>query len=231
MAEDDVVSGPSLVKVQLWNRALSRIGQTEEVGDEGEETLAARECRKHYDDCVGEALELRSWDFAKAQCELRVGEVGVERAGWAHVYLLPEDLVAPRALVQGDLRASLEPEETRLPYELQMSDDGTAQLFCCDADLSDIDALEYTSNKASIAIWPRLFVSAVVDRLAAELALGLIKGAEGERAWTTRMRAFEAGLAVAHARRIRAAVQDQDIDSPSLRARGYTPPGTGRWTR
>ena len=38
-----------------------------------------------------------------------------------------------------------------------------------DADLADVEALEYTSRLPAVQAWPRLFLSAVVYRLAAEL--------------------------------------------------------------
>lgn len=210
---------PSSVKVDVWNRALSRIGHTDAIEDENDVTLQARECRKHWDDCVGEALELRDWDFAKMQSPLLAAPAGTSRFGWAKVYSLPPDLVAPRALLQGGLRVSLDPEETRIPYELQMNADGTGQLLCTDANLDQVDALEYTSRLPAVAMWPRLFLSAVVYRLAAELALAIIKGREGNALWRDMLGAFESGLAVAHVRRTRAATQDQDIDSASIRAR------------
>ena len=220
MADDEVTSGPSAVKVDVWNRALNRIGQTEWIEDEGADQLAAAVCRKHWDDCLGEALELRDWDFARKQCQLRVAPVGAARAGWNHVYSLPEDFVSARALLQGGLRASLDPEETRLAYELQANDAGDGLLLCTDADLSDVDALEYTSSAVTITVWPRLFVSAVVWRLAAELALAIVKGAEGQRLANAALQMFEAAVAVTHARRARSAQPDQDLEAPSIRARG-----------
>ena len=218
MADDEVTSGPSAVKVDVWNRALNRIGQTEWIEDEGADQLAAvghavRPPR-------GEALELRDWDFARKQCQLRVAPVGAARAGWNHVYSLPEDFVSARALLQGGLRASLDPEETRLAYELQANDAGDGLLLCTDADLSDVDALEYTSSAVTITVWPRLFVSAVVWRLAAELALAIVKGAEGQRLANAALQMFEAAVAVTHARRARSAQPDQDLEAPSIRARG-----------
>src|SRR5690242_13741948 len=98
----------SQTKVDIWNRALDRIGETEEIEDEDDSCLAAAKCQRHYDDCLGEVLESFPWPFAKGQAQL-AELAGVTRAGWGHVYGLPDDFVAARSILYGGLRIGLIP--------------------------------------------------------------------------------------------------------------------------
>jgi hypothetical protein len=51
-------------KVDLWNRALSRIGETELIESENEDRPSAATCRLHYDDLLKQLLESREWRWA-----------------------------------------------------------------------------------------------------------------------------------------------------------------------
>lgn len=62
--------GTSASKVHVWNRALSRIGETDRIQDEDEERLAAEVCRLHWDDIVKEVLARYPWPFARKQTTL-----------------------------------------------------------------------------------------------------------------------------------------------------------------
>jgi hypothetical protein len=157
--------------VDIWNRALNRIGQTERVESPDADSIAARVCDDHYDDCRDEALELRAWRWAKKQ--VACAELaGVTRFGWAHCYSLPPDFISARNLIDNDTRISLVPSETLIPYEVVSNDSGNGRILCTDTALEDFDGLEYTARIETVAAWPRLFVSAVAWRLAAELASG-----------------------------------------------------------
>lgn len=60
----------SAAKVDIWNRALDRIGETQGVQSETEDTPAAGVCRHHYDDILRELLEKRDWPWAIKQVTL-----------------------------------------------------------------------------------------------------------------------------------------------------------------
>jgi hypothetical protein len=205
-------------KVEAWNRALYRIGQTTKILDEAEDTEAAYACSLIWDDCVGEALELRNWPWAKGQATLAV-VTGVIRIGWEYVYGLPADFVAACAILSGEVRFSLVPGEGRVAYEIQANDAGNGQVLCTDLEVETTDILEYTRRIDSIVAMPRLFLNAVVWRLAAELALSLVKGTEGARLSNGCLAAFDDALRVAHARQLVGQQLDQELDAPSIRAR------------
>lgn len=56
--------------IDIWNRALSKVGVTEFVQGESDDSLAARICRLHYDDILVEVLEAAPWSFARRQAVL-----------------------------------------------------------------------------------------------------------------------------------------------------------------
>lgn len=206
---------PSATKVDIWNRALDRIGETEAIEDEADDRLAAAVCRRHYDDCVGEVLEDFPWPFAKKQGQL-AELAGAGRAGWTHTYALPADFVAPRAILVGGLRVGLEAAETRVPYELQSNDAGDGQVLVTDVDLADADAFEYTARIEVVAAFPRLFVNALAWRLAAELALGVRKD---PKLAGSCLQMCEGAIAKAFTAQLRGAQEDPEPEASSIRAR------------
>jgi hypothetical protein len=62
----------SATKVDIWNRALDRIGSTSPLAAENEDddALAPSVCRRHYDDILIEVLESLPWAFARKQARL-----------------------------------------------------------------------------------------------------------------------------------------------------------------
>jgi len=210
--------GASQVAVDVWNRALDRIGQSKPIANEDDGSLAAAVCKRHYPDCLDEALELRDWPFARGQAALAQLD-GVSRAGWVYAYALPSDFVAARGLIVGELRLSLQAEDDRVPHEIQSDDAGEGQLLLCDLELEDGDALVYTRRHETVSRWPRQFLSAVAWRLAAELALAIVKGKEGQLLAQGCLTAFDSSLRVAFANQANQGQKDPDPDPPSIRAR------------
>lgn len=202
------------VKINVWNRALDRIGQTDVIEDEDEDRVAAAVCRRHYGDIVEEALERKPFPWAGKQC--RPTRLAVARVGWEYTYQLPDDFIAPRAIISGDQRFALTPSESRLPYELQASDDGEGQLLCTDYLFESDDALEYTTRTPNVAAWPRLFLSAIAWRLAAELALAIPKDTALAAGCS---QAYETTLALAFSGSLNGQQPDQPLEAESIRAR------------
>jgi len=60
----------SASEIQVWNRALTKIGETDPIEDETDDRLAAEQCKLHYDDCVLAVFESRPWPFATKQAAL-----------------------------------------------------------------------------------------------------------------------------------------------------------------
>jgi hypothetical protein len=211
--------GASSVAVDVWNRALDRIGQNKPIANEDDTGLAAAVCQRHYYDCLDEALELRDWPFARTQAPL-AQLADVERIGWQYAYALPSDFVAARGLIVGGIRLSLQAGEDRTPHEIQSNDAGDGLLLLCDVTLDpDTDALVYTRRHETVSRWPRQFLSAVAWRLAAELALSIVKGKEGTALANGCLSAFDSSIRVAFADQANQGQRDPDPDPPSIRAR------------
>lgn len=210
----DATSKRSDIKVDVWNKALDRIGQTDVIEEEGEVRLAAAVCRRHYDDCVEEALELRAFPWAGQQCTPT--PLATTRVGWAYTYTLPPDFIQARAIISGNTRYSLTPGEEQIPYELQADDAGEGQVLCTDYLFDTEDALEYTTRVTNVGAWPRLFVSAIAFRLAVELALAIPKKPDLARAMSD---SFEVTLARAYSASLNQQRADQPLEAESIRAR------------
>lgn len=68
----------SAVKVDIWNRALARIGHTKFIQNETDKTIEARTCGQLHDDLIGEVLEQIRWKFAKKQVPISKIDTQVE---------------------------------------------------------------------------------------------------------------------------------------------------------
>lgn len=65
----------STSKVDVWNRALDRIGVTDVLESEDEDRVEAAVCRRHYDDILREVLAASVWRWALRQMPLtEIGE-------------------------------------------------------------------------------------------------------------------------------------------------------------
>lgn len=58
--------------VEIWNRALNRIGETKAIQDTAERSAAAEICKRHYGDILVSVLEREHWGFATKQVQLNV---------------------------------------------------------------------------------------------------------------------------------------------------------------
>lgn len=216
MAEDDITSRRSSVKVDVWNKALHKIGQTEAIQDEGEDRLAASICRRQHDDCLEEALGMngRDWSFARRQ--VRPAKIASSRVGWANTYALPEDFITAQAIISGGQRFALTPHEGRIAYELQANDAGDGRVLCTDYEFESDDALEYTFRNENVIAWTALFISAMAWRLAAELALAIPKNPNLSLACSE---SYFGTLAQAYSQDLNSQTPDQPLEAESLRAR------------
>ena len=69
-------------KIDIWNMALRRVGETATVSDENDTKLSAMVCREEWDNVIREVLESRRWRFARRQWTLAsVATQSVSTAG------------------------------------------------------------------------------------------------------------------------------------------------------
>lgn len=85
-------------RIDLCNKAISRI-KAEQIQDIDDQTLAARECRRHYPDVISEMLGgTHDWSFQNRRVAL--AETTNDRTGeWLYAYAVPADMGAPIRLL------------------------------------------------------------------------------------------------------------------------------------
>jgi len=240
----------TISKVSVWNRALSRIHQTQQIQSVEENTPAAKACVLHYDDVLEEVLRAYPWRWAMREkiltsigtqsytytyaalvnpydtfpvtypfvntsqvvvthidgaavetvltavddytfndtdpktitldTALIAGEsvkvtVTTSREGWDYIYAMPDDCVRAVALLPDGGRYSQMSVESRLEFEIMVSDDGNSLVLVTNESSSTFAALSYVARIVNVGVMPRDFVDALIWRLASELAEGLAK--------------------------------------------------------
>jgi hypothetical protein len=211
------MANPSTTIVDVWNRALSRVGQTTEIQSVDDDSTVAGVCRTHWGDILRQLLGAWPWPFARKQAALSAPS-GVTRTGWDYVYNLPSDCLRPLVLLDEDERYESLPVASRKSFELQQNDDGDALLLCTNYEAAeDFEVLEYTAYTEAVYLMPFEFVDALAWYLAGELADAVVK--------TPQLAEYcrshgEAALAAARAFCLNAKQNEAEPTTPSVSARG-----------
>ena len=205
-------------KVGIWNRALSRIGETVRVQIETDTTAAAEACETHYDDCRREVFQSADWDFAIKQAELALA-TGVTRVGWDYVYTMPADCARPIALLADGQRIGTFTADQRNVYQIMADDNDEGTILCTDLEAAsdDFDVLEYVAYHEYVPGFPPQFLDALAWRLAAELALAIPKDAQKANAMLSM---YYRSISMAKAQMLQRSQRDPEPDPPSVVARG-----------
>jgi hypothetical protein len=202
-------------KLEIWNAALDRIGESAPIEDEDDDRPAAGICVRHYDRLRKMVLKAFPWPFAKHQSALSQPD-GVSRVGWAYVYELPKDCLLPRALLAEGMRIGLISSEQRIPFDIVSNDDGDGRLLCCDLGPTDFEVLEYTRDLENPVMFPPDFEDALAWRLAVELALGQRKD---PRLAQTMQQGFAGAVSEAYASEMRGKQEDPEPEAGAIQAR------------
>lgn len=182
--------------VDICNLALLRIGHTQRISSLNAASIEAQTCKALLQPAIDANLAACDWRFAAKRAALAALE-GPELLGWHRVFALPTDCLAVRSIDPLSGSASAAPysipnvplpgvyasqlygagygreEQTaaqRIPYAVEALDDGTTVLAC---DLES-PTLRYTA-RVGPAVFPPLFIQALVWHLAGELALAIPK--------------------------------------------------------
>lgn len=201
---------------EIFNRALTKIGETDLLTADDEDRLSADICNLHWSDVRDEVLSDFPWPFAKQQDTL-TEDTGTTREGWEHIYDLPSDCLAPRFLITQETRIALVEPEARDAYEISLNDDGDGKILCCDIEEDDIQALEYTAQVTDVTVYPPSFVDAVCWRLAVELATALEKNAQIA---ATCYQMYRERVGMAFAQQLQSNREDPPLEGSGIRARG-----------
>lgn len=156
-------------KLDIWNVAISHLGEAIEVGDAEENSAAARACRRFYDVCREKALRDARWPFAKKYTLLASVTNAVPSSEFLYSYRYPVDALAIRRILNGSWR--VETRQSRVPFRIAGDDNG--RLILCDVQaIANTDPtlsvpwLEYTANVQDATVFSSDFVDALALLLA-----------------------------------------------------------------
>lgn len=79
-------------KTDIWNLALSHIGDGDDVDDVDEQSVEAEQCRKFYPIARDMVLERHNWDFAMKTAQLSTLSQAASRQ-WTYRYAVPADYI------------------------------------------------------------------------------------------------------------------------------------------
>jgi len=204
------------IRIDIWNMALMRIGENDQlVEEETEDRPAAEACNIFWEDVLKRVIEAHHWSFCKKQAVI-AQDSSAEREGWDYVYALPTDCITPLALLDEDVRMGLQTKDDRIPYEVVLGDDDTLFL-CCDYDDDEFEVLEYIARNEYVPHYSGGFVSALAWLLASELALALTKDMGRSKEC---YQLYEYTVSEAAAQDKNRQEEDVEQETPSVAARG-----------
>lgn len=171
-------------KTDIWNLALSHIGDGDDVDQEDEQSVEGEQCRKFYPIARDMLLERHNWDFAIKTAQLAALEQDASRQ-WEYRYALPADYVkaitlAPDLnmltatwLTENQYRRQIELWAKR--FEIESDSNGAASVLTNECEAY----LKYVYRNENTASYSAGFVMALSYLLASFLAGGpIVKSAK-----------------------------------------------------
>lgn len=166
-------------EITIVNLALAAAGATKFLSGDladapGPEAAMAR---LYYPQRRDELLECFPWYFARRRAQL-AELANVTRTDWPHVYAAPADMKTARAIVRPGIRFPRSEDEVAFAIEAGDADsegEPGAPILLCDLPQAE---LLYTGRVTAPPRFSALFTSALVDRLAVDLATYLTRKAD-----------------------------------------------------
>lgn len=156
----------ALLKTQIANLALGRLGETKRVIDvDADATLAAKILRDHFDTSLETLLEAHPWGFSTGFAALALVSVDPQ-AEWGYSYRMPTDALVLRQIeVEGNF-SDIEKFGDEINKFKEVYDAGGTLLY---SNVGDAWA-EYTKNLPSSSSFPNFFGRALSAQLALDIA-------------------------------------------------------------
>lgn len=155
-------------KIQIWNMALGYIG-TRTVASESERCEEAIQCALYWDRARRQALRDFPYNFAQARVALAARIMPeVWEHQWRFAYGLPDNCLKLHSVGASNGKAR--------PFRIVHDQEGSSLL------LTDVEAAhaEYTRDVESPTLWDDLFVGMMARKLAAMIAVPLLKNNSGK---------------------------------------------------
>ena len=162
--------------VDICNLALSLLGDSATVVsiDPPEGSAQAEHCKRYWPHALQAVLEAHPWGFATKR--VRPAQLDVQNPAWAYHYALPHDALAVFAVLPPRCGGRLRTARPRVPVEYQLErEDGQIHILTNQRGA----VVRYLATADDPALYPAVFVDALVWKLAGMLAGSLRKGDAG----------------------------------------------------
>ncbi len=163
-------------KITIWNMALGFIG-TRTVASEDEKALEAVQCSLYWDSARRQALRDYPWSFAQRRAWLAAVALPTgyeEQYGFA--YALPTDMLRALRLYPGGKDYNQMGDDESGRYVLVHDGVSKNRLLLCNVDKA---LLSYTADIEDVTLFDDLFVMMLARKLAAMIAVSLLKNNAG----------------------------------------------------
>lgn len=149
----------------IANLALDNIGSNSAIASLGENSPEAKACKLWYDMSRQHTLEAFDWSFARRRLALATHPDAAPYQRWSFRYQYPANCLKARKIEN-----PLGPDADAIPYEIELSDDGSAKTI-----LSNLDeaVLIYTSDITQTSLFSMFFVDTLASLLASRIAIKL----------------------------------------------------------
>lgn len=220
--------------IEIYNRALSRIGVSDFIGDPNEQSKAGGLYRLWYAACVDSCLRDFPWNFASSVVPLALFS-GDPPPGWAYKYAYPVDCHAARVISdsrgmrslltnvfqQWDCYEGRYPDISRqnVPFKIMSEADTPAtrrRIIVTDMPQA---YLFYTAKITDPNLFDPGFADALSWRIAAEIAAPFLGAPTGPTVANTAGAQYRNAVATAKAQSLNESGQDYRPDSPAISAR------------
>jgi hypothetical protein len=215
--------------IEIYNRALSRIGIDQFVGDPDETSKAGTLFRLWYEPCRDTCLRDFPWNFASRVIALAELD-GAPPPGWQYKYAYPVDCMMARAIADASgirslpvsyVQTCVMPCTTfaRVPEPFVVMGEGTTsprRILC--ADLYQAN-LFYTAKIADPNQFDASFTTALEWLLASEIASPFLGAPTGPQVAATTMQQYRMAVLSAKAQTLNESGQDIRPDSPAITCR------------
>jgi len=158
-------------KVDIWNMALTHLGELREIQSETEDTVERILCSRFYDLSLDATLRGVPWNFARSYFTL-VTAAESPPTQWAYAYDYPANCLNPLHIVKdGDSKANI----GRSQYEVAQDVSGLPKKIIYTDELDAI--LSYTVLTTDTTLFPPDFTLAVALHLGSQLAVPITNDA------------------------------------------------------
>jgi hypothetical protein len=219
-------------KIEIYNRALARIGIDQFISDPNENSKQGNLYRLMYDYCVDQCLADFPWGFATTIIpEAKLD--GDAPAGWQYKYAYPVDCLSARQITDAcgartvyttflqyhwDCGGLIRQANRPTPWKVMSETTGTANRKFIATDMPNAYLL-YTKRITDPNQFDQGFIDAVSWRIAMEIAPPFFGGPQGASLAVTLGNQYRNALLTARAQALNESGQDYTPDPESIAAR------------